>query len=151
MSFKVSDEKAFELLTCLQKQFECYSSLILLSIEQGDCVKNSDEEGLFKALEKKQKIIEEVDNLSQQFIEEKQLLENTPMGEFSCIDQELDEVLKAMETGLQKLIENETRDMDLLQKSQEEHHDKMEHLHRGKHVANAYLNKGGNSKMDRQV
>jgi len=151
MSFAISDEKAFEFLKALQLQFEHYSKLVLLGIEQAECVKNTKEDALLKVIKEKQKLINKVDALSKKFIVEKKLLEETPMGQFSCIDQEFDEVLKAVEKVLKKLIENETRDMDVLKSFQIEHHGKMEHLNRGKNVAQAYLNRGPKSRMDRQV
>jgi uncharacterized protein YqgV (UPF0045/DUF77 family) len=151
LSFAITDERAFAFLTSLQQQFEQYSKLILLSIEQADCVKNTDEDRLLKVLEDKQKCIDLVDKLSSEFKDEKALLEQTPMGEFSCIDPEIDEVLKAIEKALQKLIENETRDMEAIKSFQTDHHEKMEHLHKGKNIAEAYLKPKGRTNMDRSV
>lgn len=151
MSYAITDERAFAFLASLQQQFEQYSKLILLSIEQAECVKNANEERLFKVLEDKQKCIELVDEQASEFKDEKALLEATPLGEFSCIDPEIDEVLKAIEKALLKLIENETRDMEAIKSFQTEHHEKMEHLHKGKNIAEAYLKPKGRSNMDRSV
>ena len=79
MSYAIKDEKAFAFLSALQVQFEQYSKLILLSIEQSECVKNANEERLFKVLEDKQKCIEVVDKAADEFSEEKELLEKIPI------------------------------------------------------------------------
>ena len=147
----ISEERAFQFLENLQKQFQAYADLIIKSEEQRQLLELGDEDGLMKLLAEKQKDLATLETLSQEFESEKSLLEKTPMGEFSCIDQELDQVLAATEKLLLKLVENETRDMNALEELQNEHREKIGQLEKGRQMAKAYLGKGSGRKMDESV
>lgn len=151
MSFKIPEERAFQFLESLQKQFEIYAELVIKSEQQRRLLELHDEDALMKLLNEKQEDIANLEILGQGFQVEKALLEETPMGHFSCIDQELDQVLAATEKLLVKLVENETRDMNALEKLQQEHREKIGQLEKGRQMAHAYLKKGQGAKMDESV
>lgn len=151
MSHALSDDRAFAFLDYLQKQFKIYCDLLLIADQQGRLVESSDEDGLMKVMSEKQGLIAQLENLGKNFADEKELLEKTPMGEFSCIDPEIDKVLEATEQALHKLVERETRDMNLLEKVQEDNMSKISHLDQGQSLTKAYLGRSMGSKMDRSV
>jgi hypothetical protein len=151
LSLAISEERAFQFLESLQKQFQLYADLIIKSEQQRQLLELSDEEGLMKLLVEKQEDLSALEVLSKDFEAEKALLEKTAMGEFSCIDQELDQVLAATEKLLLKLVENETRDMNALEELQDEHRQKIGQLEKGRQMAKAYLGKGSGRKMDESV
>jgi hypothetical protein len=151
LSFALTDERAFAFLEHLQKQFKIYCELLLISDQQGRLVERSDEDGLMKVMAEKQGLISKLESLGKEFGSERELLEKVPMGEFSCIDPEIDKVLDATEQALHKLVERETRDMNHLDKLQEENMSKISHLDQGQSLTKAYLGKSMGSKMDRSV
>jgi len=104
-----------------------------------------------KVMAEKQGLISKLESLGKEFGSERELLEKVPMGEFSCIDPEIDKVLDATEQALHKLVERETRDMNHLDKLQEENMSKISHLDQGQSLTKAYLGKSMGSKMDRSV
>lgn len=151
LAFVIDEDRAFAFLESLQKQFEIYADLIIKSEEQRRLLELKDEEGLMNLLSQKQEDIDRLERLGQTFTEEKELLEKTSMGKFSCIDQELDKVLAATETLLLKLVENETRDMNALEELQDHHRQKIGQLEKGRQMAKAYFGKGSGHKMDESV
>lgn len=151
MALAINEERAFQFLESLQKQFQLYADLIIKSEQQRRHLELNDEDGLMKLLVEKQEDLSALETLSQEFESEKILLEKTPMGEFSCIDQELDQVLAATEKLLLKLVENETRDMNALEDLQDEHRQKIGQLEKGRQMAKAYFGKGSGRKMDESV
>lgn len=151
MSLALSDEQAFAFLDYLQKQFKIYCDLLLISDQQGRLVEASDEDGLMKLMGEKQGLIAQLETLTKKFSDQRDLLEKTPLGEFSCVDPEIDKVLEATENALHKLVERETRDMNLLDKHQQESLSKISHLDQGQSMTKAYLGKSMGSKMDRSV
>lgn len=151
MSHAIDDERAFALLASLQEQFKIYTSLLLKSDQQARLVEQKDEEGLLNLLKGKADDITRLDELSTAFLTERELLENTPLGSFSSIDPELDKVLEAIEIALQRLVENEAKDVEKLNQLQDGHRDRIQHLDRGQQMATAYLKKPTGKKMDRSV
>jgi len=151
LSFVLSDERAFAFLDYLQKQFKVYCDLILVSDHQGRLVECSDEDGLMRVMSEKQGLIARLESMGKEFAKERQLLEATPLGEFSCVDPEIDKVLEATEKALHKLVERETRDMNLLEKQQAESLSKISHLDQGQSLTRAYLGRSMGSKMDHSV
>ncbi len=151
MTWAISEEKAFEFLDALQKQFDIYAELILKSDHQRQLLESNDEDRLVKLLAEKQEDIAQLEKLNLAFTEERALLDKTPMGQFSCIDNEIDRVLEATEKLLLKLVENETRDMQALQDLQEQHRQKIVQLEKGQSMAKAYFGRSYDKKMDRSV
>jgi hypothetical protein len=147
----IDEERAFAFLESLQKEFELYAGLVAKSELQRHHIEQRDEEALLKLIAEKQDDIEALQKVHTDFAEERKHLDETEMGHFSCIDGEIDKVLQATETLLQKLVENETRDMNALQAFQEEHLDKMTQLEKGRQMTKAYFSKGSGKKMDRSV
>jgi hypothetical protein len=151
VNYAIEDEKAFAFLAALQEQFEIYTSLLLKSDEQSRLVELGDEEGLLRLIQEKKEDISRLDMLSKAFEKERALLEELPMGSFSSIDLEIDKVLEAIEKALQRLVENEARDVNALKSNQGEQLDKIMHLEKGQKLTQAYLSKGSGKNMDLSV
>jgi hypothetical protein len=151
LNWVIEEERAFEFLDALQKQFNIYAELVLKSEQQYIYITNNNEDGLTKLLSEKQADIAELEKYNTLFAVEREALDKTPMGQFSCIDNEIDKVLEATETLLKKLVENENRDMLALQSIQEQHRQKIAQLEKGQYMAKAYLNRELKKNMDRSV
>ena len=151
MSWVIDEEKAFGFLDGLQKQLDIYTLLLLKSEQQRQLLHNHDEDGLNQLLAEKQSDIQQLEKLNSQFTAEREALDKTPMGKFSCIDSEIDKVLEATEAILKKLVENEHRDMQALQQLQEEHRQKITQLEKGQNMAKAYLSRDLRKSINRSV
>lgn len=151
MTWAITEDRAFEFLDALQMQFDVYSLLLLKSEQQNQLLNDRDEEGLNDLLAEKQADIEQLEKINAQFAVEREILDKTPMGQFSCIDNEIDRVLSATEAILKKLVENENRDMLALQKLQEEHRQKITQLEKGQNMAKAYLSRDLRKNINRSV
>jgi hypothetical protein len=147
----VDDDRAFVLLKSFQDQLECYEQLLKMSEQQSKHIISAEESELLTLIEVKKTLLEKVNSISSNMQEEKELLEKTPMGEFSSIDEELDQVLKAIEISLKELVERESNDMQVLEKFQKQHNQKMEQLGKGKNIAKAYLGNKRPPSMNRKV
>jgi len=147
----VDDDRAFALLKLFQDQLECYEQLSNMSETQSKHILSGQENELLAMIEVKKELIEKVNVLSSEMKEEKELLEKSPMGEFSSIDEELDQILKAIEDVLKVLVEKENNDMKILETFQKKHNEKMQQLGKGKNVAKAYLGKKNKPSMNKKV
>ncbi|MBF0199210.1 MAG: hypothetical protein HQL32_15955, partial [Planctomycetes bacterium] len=121
------------------------------SVKQTELITQGKGDELMELMEKKQSLIEKLELSSSQFIEEKVLLEKTPMGEFSTIDEELDQVLMAIEEVLKRLVERESEDMEVLSSLQKDHNEQMRHLGSGRDMAKAYLKPKQGSSLSKKV
>ena len=135
----LDEDKAFALLNSFQKQLDCYKELEGISAKQSALVKSGDEKSLHKLMVCKQEIIQNIAEETERFKQERELLDKTPMGEFSSLDEELDLVLMETEKVLKNLVESEAKDMEFLAGKSEEHQETMQHLGKGKKLAKAYL------------
>jgi len=147
----IDDDRAFVLLKSFQDQLECYEQLLTMSELQSKHILSGEENELLGLIEVKKEVLEKVNSISQDLKNDKDMLEKTPMGEFSSIDEELDQILKAIEGALKDLVEKETNDMKVLESFQKKHSDKIKQLGKGKNIAKAYLGNKKPSSMNRKV
>lgn len=147
----IDDDRAFEFLNALQEEYSLYKQLLKCSTQQEKLIAKGKEKELFELMEKKQGIIQKIEALGQQYKQDRKALQESKLGTFSSIDEQFDQVLIEIENTLNKLIENESKDVEGLKTFLDGNNDKVKQLGQGKHLAKAYLKPKNGPSMNKQV
>lgn len=134
----IEEERAFAFLSSLQQQLECYRTLKSLCASQHTGLTAHDEVAVLRTLERKQKIIEEVEKVGAPFRKEREELSLTPLGQFSPLDEEIDLILLQTENLLRELAELESQDLELVAGQKNRGEERMKQLEKGRDLVQAY-------------
>ncbi len=131
-------ERARGFLASLKRQLALYRELTALNQRQGELISSGDEKGLLELLAVKQKLMDEIEELSELFTAERELLAASPRGKLGALNGEIGAVIAELEPVLRSLMEAETRDLEGLRARQDQQAEGMKLLEKGQGLVKAY-------------